>query len=60
MDEASQREGALREGFVKGTAAGELEAKRVIAKNLLTMGMDRASVQKATGLSEEELKSINN
>lgn len=64
MDEASQRDGALREGFVKGvaegTAAGELEAKRVIAKNLLSMGMDYPSVQKATGLSEEELKSINN
>ncbi|MEK4047517.1 Rpn family recombination-promoting nuclease/putative transposase [Paenibacillus sp. FSL H8-0048] len=64
MDEASQREGALREGFAKGveegTMAGKQEAKRVIAKNLLSMGMDRPSVQKATGLSEEELKSINN
>ncbi|MEK5030747.1 Rpn family recombination-promoting nuclease/putative transposase [Paenibacillus sp. FSL R7-0302] len=64
MDEASQRDGALREGFAKGVAegaaAGELEAKRVIAKNLLSMGMDYPSVQKATGLSEEELESINN
>lgn len=63
MDEASQRDGALREGFAKGvaegTAKGELEAKRIIAKNLLSMGMDRASVQKATGLTEKELKSIN-
>ncbi|MEK3791982.1 Rpn family recombination-promoting nuclease/putative transposase [Paenibacillus sp. FSL R7-0204] len=64
MDEASQRDGALREGFAKGVAEGraqgELEAKLEIAKNLLAMGTDPASIQKATGLSEEELKSINN
>ncbi|QUL53574.1 Rpn family recombination-promoting nuclease/putative transposase [Paenibacillus tritici] len=80
LDEASQRDGAQREGFAKGLeegraagmeegkaagiaagrAEGELEAKLEIAKNLLAMGMDSVSVQQATGLTEEELKSINN
>ncbi|MEK4326953.1 Rpn family recombination-promoting nuclease/putative transposase [Paenibacillus sp. FSL R7-0312] len=70
LDEASQRDGAQREGFAKGIAEGrevgrtegraegELEAKLEIAKNLLAMGMDLPSVMKATGLTEEELKSI--
>lgn len=74
LDEASQRDGAQREGFAKGIAEGkakgiaegkakgkaegELEAKLEVARNLLAMGMDLPSVQKATGLTEEELKSI--
>lgn len=74
LDEASQRDGAQREGFAKGMeegkkeglkegmkeglAKGELEAKRKIAKRFLEMGVDIATVQEATGLSEEELNSM--
>ncbi|AIQ31688.1 hypothetical protein P40081_28850 [Paenibacillus sp. FSL P4-0081] len=62
LDEASQRDGAQREGFAKGIAVGraegELEAKLEIARNLLAMGLDLPAVIKATGLTEEELKSI--
>ncbi|MBW4080071.1 Rpn family recombination-promoting nuclease/putative transposase [Paenibacillus sp. S150] len=70
-DEASQRDGAEREGFAKGIKEGlkegkkegikegEREAKLEIARNLLAMGLDRSSIQAATGLTDEEMKSIN-
>lgn len=61
-DEASQRDGAQREGFAKGKSEGRKEgmeqAKLEIAKNLLRMGMDQQAVQAATGLTEEEIRSL--
>ncbi|WP_028530611.1 Rpn family recombination-promoting nuclease/putative transposase [Paenibacillus sp. HW567] len=93
-DEASQRDGAQREGFAKGLQEGikegieegkkeglelgkvegiklgkveglELgkevglrEGKLEVARNLLAMGLDRSAIQTATGLTDEEMKSI--
>jgi predicted transposase/invertase (TIGR01784 family) len=58
-DEASQRDGAQREGFAKGMKEGIKEAKLEVARKLLLMGLDLPAIQTATGLTEEELKSIN-
>lgn len=82
-DEASQRDGAQREGFAKGLEEGKKEgmkegikegikegksegrkegmeqAKLEIANNLLRMGMDQQAVQAATGLTEDEIRSLN-
>lgn len=49
-DEASMVEGAK--------SAGIIEGKLQVARNLLAMGMDYAAVAKATGLREDEIKSI--
>ncbi|MCE3198201.1 Rpn family recombination-promoting nuclease/putative transposase [Paenibacillus sonchi] len=49
-DEASMIEGAK--------CAGIIEGKLQVARNLLAMGMDYAAVAKATGLSEDEIRSI--
>ncbi|QQZ62779.1 PD-(D/E)XK nuclease family transposase [Paenibacillus sonchi] len=49
-DEASMIEGAK--------SAGIIEGKLQVARNLLAMGMDYAAVAKATGLSEDEIRSI--
>lgn len=97
-DEASQRDGAQREGFAKGMQEGLQagmqkglkegikegkiegkiegikegikkgvkegkkeglrEGKLEVAKNLLAMGLELSSVQAATGLSKEEIQSI--
>lgn len=57
-DEASQRDGAEREGFAKGRAEGELGAKLEVAKKLLAMGMDYPAIEEATGLSKQEIQSV--
>ncbi|QSF43851.1 Rpn family recombination-promoting nuclease/putative transposase [Paenibacillus tianjinensis] len=61
-DEASQRDGAQREGFAKGMKEGikegMKEAKLEMARKLLLMGMELPAIQTVTGLTEEELKSI--
>ncbi|QSF47564.1 Rpn family recombination-promoting nuclease/putative transposase [Paenibacillus tianjinensis] len=49
-DEASMLGSAEMAGIKKG--------KIEVAQNLLVMGMDYAAVAKATGLSEDEIKSI--
>ncbi|MEK4045665.1 hypothetical protein NSU18_18605 [Paenibacillus sp. FSL H8-0048] len=48
-DEVSMVEGAK--------AAGIMEGKLLVARNLLATGMDCANVAKLTGLSEREMKS---
>ncbi|AIQ29306.1 hypothetical protein P40081_14950 [Paenibacillus sp. FSL P4-0081] len=53
-DEASMIEGAKSAGIAEGVNKG----KREVAQNLLAMGMDHAAVAKATGLSEDEIRSI--
>ncbi|AWV36519.1 hypothetical protein CD191_01015 [Paenibacillus odorifer] len=53
-DEASMIEGAKSAGIAEGVSKG----KREVARNLLAMGMDHAAVAKATGLSEDEIRSI--
>ena len=51
---AKGREEGLAKGLVKGRAEGILLA----AKNLKSMGLSVADIQKATGLSEEEIMNI--
>ena len=56
------RERALFEGHEKGLkegrAEGRAEEQIIIARNMISMGMDAKFIAKATGLSEEEIQSI--
>ena len=45
-------------GLVEGEAKGKAESQREIAKNLAALGMDPATIAKATGLSEEEVRGL--
>ncbi len=47
-----------QEGLAEGEQLGERKARLDIARNLLEMGFDRASVMKMTTLTEEDLKEI--
>lgn len=53
-DEASMIDRAESVGMAKG----KIEEKKDIAKNMLSMGMDIAIIAKATGLTEQEIKTI--
>ncbi|EGK12292.1 Rpn family recombination-promoting nuclease/putative transposase [Kroppenstedtia eburnea] len=50
LDERSMMEGAREEGMAEGKAQ--------VAKNLLQMGMEIASIAKATGLTEAEIRKL--
>ena len=64
-DELARRHGALAEGEAIGLAKGEAiglakgkaEGKKEVAKQMLTLGMDIATVSELTGLSEDEIYS---
>ncbi|WP_150266256.1 Rpn family recombination-promoting nuclease/putative transposase [Paenibacillus tepidiphilus] len=70
LDEASQMDGALNEGFAKGKqegkqegiregqAKGEKTGRLEVARRLAAMGMDRQTIREATGLDDEELSSL--
>ncbi|NUU62418.1 Rpn family recombination-promoting nuclease/putative transposase [Paenibacillus agri] len=69
-DEASLRDAAengwerglqkgMQEGLKEGLHEGQLKAKLEIAKKLLAMGLNRAEIREATGLSDEEIESSN-
>ena len=47
-----------KEGHKEGLQEGEKRKAVVIAKNLLSMGISKEDIMKATGLSEEELNTI--
>ena len=49
-----------REAERSGKAEGKAEGKTEVAKNLLDMGVEISKVAQATGLSEEEVKSLRN
>ena len=51
-------EKGLQRGPQEGMQLGKREARLEIARNMLENGMDRMSVMKVTGLSEEDLKEI--
>lgn len=69
-DEASMIEGAREEGLKKGMEEGiqkgieegikegEAESKRKIAMNMLTLGLNQATIIKATGLTPSELEEL--
>lgn len=48
------------EGYAEGKADGEASEKIKIAKNLLKQKVDIEIIIKSTGLTEEEIKKINN
>ncbi len=46
------------EGMEKGIAEGEAKSKTLIARNMLSEGIDIALISKITGLTEEEIKGL--
>ena len=48
----------LAEGKIEGKAEGKAESQREIAKNFLALGIDPATIAKATGLSEDEVRKL--
>ncbi|CQR57521.1 hypothetical protein PRIO_5122 [Paenibacillus riograndensis SBR5] len=48
----------IKKGVKEGKKEGLREGKLEVAKNLLAMGLELSSVQAATGLSKEEIQSI--
>lgn len=48
----------MQKGREQGIQKGHLEAKRIIAANLKKQGMDLPSIQACTGLSPEEIASL--
>ena len=46
------------EGLAEGEAKGKAESQREIAKNFLALGIDPATIAKATGLSEDEVRKL--
>lgn len=69
-DEASMIEGAREEGLKKGMEKGiqkgieegikegQAESKRKIAMNMLNLGLDQATIIKASGLTSSELEEL--
>ena len=49
-----------REGKLEGKREGKLEGKLEAAKNFLAMGLPVDKVAKGTGLSEEEVRALQN
>ena len=56
--EAKGRAQGLAEGKAEGIEEGLAEGKLLIARNLLSKGVDIKLISETTGLSEEELKSV--
>ena len=59
-DEAFQdgMEKGIEKGIEKGRAEGEAQSKILIARNMLSKGLDSALISELTGLTEEEIKGI--
>ena len=57
-DTISVFEGVRLEGRMEGRAEGRKEGLRQTARNLKSMGLGIADIQKATGLSEEEIRDL--
>ena len=60
--ETTITEHVYNQGWIKGEAEGkiegETEGRKKTAINLLKMGIDMEIIQKATGLSDAEIKQI--
>ena len=48
----------IAQGLAEGEAKGKAESQREIAKNFLALGIDPATIAKATGLSEDEVRKL--
>ena len=59
-DVQSGMELAREEAFQDGMEKGEAKSKTLIARNMLSEGIDMALICKITGLTEEEIKGIEN
>ena len=57
-DQLTRIKSAENKGRVEGKTEGKAEGKTEVAKNLLDMGFEISKVAQATGLSEEEVKSL--
>ena len=57
-DRASCISEGYRKGIEQGFAYGSYQTKLETAKNLLQLGLSIENIAEATGLSEEEVKSI--
>ena len=57
-DTISVFEGVRLEGIMEGRKEGRKEGLRQTARNLKSMGLGIADIQKATGLSEEEIRDL--
>ena len=55
--EYARKEGRI-EGIAEGLAEGKAESQCEIAKNLAALGLDPATIAKATGLSEDEVRKL--
>lgn len=53
------REQAIKEGMAKGLEQGKIEEKHQIAKKLLALGLDIATIEQTTGLNAEEIQRLN-
>jgi predicted transposase/invertase (TIGR01784 family) len=58
LDHYSSLSRAEKKGIEKGMEKGLEQSKVEIAKNLLAMGLDIASITRGTGLNEEEIRQI--
>ncbi len=57
-DEASMLEGARQAGMRAGMQEGIKEGTREVAKNMLSLGLDPATIAQTTGLSEQEILAL--
>jgi predicted transposase/invertase (TIGR01784 family) len=57
-DDASKTKGAERRGKAEGRAEGQAEKSREIAKNLIGMSIPIEQIEKATGLTREEIEKL--
>ncbi|MFP4978971.1 Rpn family recombination-promoting nuclease/putative transposase [Paenibacillus sp. CN-4] len=57
-DEASMLEGAKQAGIKAGMQEGLKTGIKEVAKNMLALNIDTATIAKATGLSEEEIHAL--
>ena len=59
-DEAFQdgMEKGIEKGIEKGRAEGEAQSKILIARNMLSKGLDIALISEFTGLTEEEIEGL--
>ncbi|MNN88200.1 hypothetical protein D3C81_2058540 [compost metagenome] len=57
-DEASMLEGAKQAGMKAGMQEGKKAGIKEVAKNMLALNLDIATIAKATGLSEQEILAL--
>ncbi|WP_341456633.1 Rpn family recombination-promoting nuclease/putative transposase [Clostridium oryzae] len=58
MDQLTREKTAKQAGIEEGREEGREEGVKDVAKNLILIGLDMLTVMKATGLTEEDIKSI--